>query len=147
MPLRLFSVKLHEAHTPLRAWAGDMREIATVRSLENKEKMQQRQGNLVFQKERARNFRSRRQAEINMVSESTVSIQYSLTRKDGSGSGFGSWKTVPAVPVPMSVSGKTVLTVPVSGSSSVPEPPCYYLCAEVKSPSFRGTRRVCCRIL
>ena len=51
-------------------------------------------------------------------------FQYSLTGKDGSGSGFGSWKTVPAVPVPLSVSGKTVPTVPVSGSGSVPEPPC-----------------------
>ena len=49
---------------------------------------------------------------------------YSLTGKDGSGSGFGSWKTVPAVPVPLSVSGKTVPTVPVSSSGSVPEPPC-----------------------
>ena len=39
-------------------------------------------------------------------------FQYSLTGKDGSGSGFGSWKTVPAVPVPLSVSGKTVPTVP-----------------------------------
>ena len=48
-------------------------------------------------------------------------LQYSLTGKDG----FGSWKTVPAVPVPLSVSGKTVPTVPVSGSGSVPEPPCY----------------------
>ena len=46
-----------------------------------------------------------------------------LTGKDGSGSGCGSWKTVPAVPVPLSVSGKTVLMVPVSGSGSVPEPP------------------------
>ena len=36
---------------------------------------------------------------------------YSSTGKDGSGSGFGSWKTVPAVPVPLSVSGKTVPTV------------------------------------
>ena len=53
-------------------------------------------------------------------------FQCSLTGKDGSG--FGSWKTVPAVPVPLSVSGKTVPTVPVSGSSSVPEPPCY--CAQ-----------------
>ena len=52
-------------------------------------------------------------------------LQYSLTGKDGSGSGFGSWKTVPAVPVPLSVSGKTVPTVPVSGSGSVPEPPCW----------------------
>ena len=33
-------------------------------------------------------------------------FQYSLTGKDGSGSGFGSWKTVPAVPVPLSVPGK-----------------------------------------
>ena len=48
-------------------------------------------------------------------------FQYNLTGKDGSGSGFGSWKTVPAVP--LSVSGKTVPTVPVSGSGSVPEPP------------------------
>ena len=48
---------------------------------------------------------------------------YSLTGKDGSGSGFGSWKTVPAAPVPLSFSGKTVPTVPVSGSGSVPEPP------------------------
>ena len=48
-------------------------------------------------------------------------FQYSLTAKDGSG--FGSWKTVPAVPVPLSVSGKAVPTVPVSGSGSVPQPP------------------------
>ena len=40
-------------------------------------------------------------------------FQYSLTGKNG----FGSWKTVPAVPVPLSVSGKTVPTVPVSGSA------------------------------
>ena len=50
-------------------------------------------------------------------------FQYSLTRRNGSGSGFGSWKAVPAVPVPLAVSGKTVPTVPVSGSGSVPEPP------------------------
>ena len=49
-------------------------------------------------------------------------LQYSLTGKDGSG--FGPWKTVLALPVPLSVSGKTVPTVPVSGSGSVPEPPC-----------------------
>ena len=48
-----------------------------------------------------------------------VSVQCS----NGSGSGFGSWKTVPAVPVPRSVPGKTVPTVPVSGSGSVPRPP------------------------
>ena len=47
-------------------------------------------------------------------------FQYSLPGKDGSGSGFGSWKTVLAVPVPLSVSGKTVPTVLVSGSGSVP---------------------------
>ena len=34
--------------------------------------------------------------------------------KGKDGSGFGSWKTVPAVP--LSVSGRTVPTVPVSGS-------------------------------
>ena len=33
-------------------------------------------------------------------------FQYSLAGRDGSGSGFGSWKTVPAVRVPLSVSGK-----------------------------------------
>ena len=53
-------------------------------------------------------------------------FQYSLTGKNGSGSGFGSWKSVPAVPVPLSVSGKTVPTVPVSGAGSVPEPPCNF---------------------
>ena len=51
-----------------------------------------------------------------------VSAQFQ--REDGSSSGFGSWKTVPAVPVPRSVPGKTVPTVPVSGSGSVPGPPC-----------------------
>ena len=49
-------------------------------------------------------------------------FQSSLTGKNGSG--FGFWKTVPAVPVPVSVSGKTVPTVPVSVSGSVAEPPC-----------------------
>ena len=44
---------------------------------------------------------------------------FQFHREDGSG--FGSWKTVPAVPVPRSVPAKTVLTVPVSGS--VPGPP------------------------
>ena len=44
-------------------------------------------------------------------------FQYSFTGKNGSG--FGSWKTVPAVPVPRSVPGKTVPTVSVSGSGSV----------------------------
>ena len=48
---------------------------------------------------------------------------YTLTESDGSGPGFGSWKTVLAVPVPRSVPGKTVPTVPVSGSGSVPELP------------------------
>ena len=51
---------------------------------------------------------------------------YSLTGKDGSGSGFSSWKTLPAVPVRLSVSGKMVPTVPVPGSGSVPEPPCFW---------------------
>ena len=48
-----------------------------------------------------------------------VSVQFSTE----DGSGFGSWKTVPAVSVPRSVPGKTVPTVPVSGSGSVPGPP------------------------
>ena len=48
-------------------------------------------------------------------------FQCSFTGEDGSG--FGSWKTVPAVPVPLSVPGETVPAVPVSGSGSVPEPP------------------------
>ena len=52
-----------------------------------------------------------------------VSVQ--LHREDGSGSGFGSWKTVPAVSVQRSVPAKTVPAVPVSGSGSVPGPPCY----------------------
>ena len=52
-------------------------------------------------------------------------FQYRITGKNGSGSGFGSWKTVPAVPVPVSVSGKKVPTVPVSGSGSLPERPCF----------------------
>ena len=47
-----------------------------------------------------------------------VSVQ--CNREDGSGSGLGSWKTVPAVPVPRWVPEKTVATVPVSGSASVP---------------------------
>ena len=34
-------------------------------------------------------------------------FQYSSRERDGSDSGFGSWKTVPAVPVPCSVSEKT----------------------------------------
>ena len=42
----------------------------------------------------------------------------------GSGSGFSSWKMVPTVAVLISVPGKTVPTVPVSGSGSVPVPSC-----------------------
>ena len=52
------------------------------------------------------------------------SVSKSLT--ESGGSGFGSRKTVPAVPVPLSVPGKTVPAVPVSGSGSVPEPPCEF---------------------
>ena len=51
-------------------------------------------------------------------------FEHSSRGKDGSGSGFGSWITVPAVPIPLWVSGKTVPTVPVSGSGSLPEPLC-----------------------
>ena len=50
-------------------------------------------------------------------------FQYRLAERTVPVSGFGSWKTVPAVPVPSSVPGKTVPTVPVSGSGSVPGPP------------------------
>ena len=50
-----------------------------------------------------------------------VSVQFHS--EDGSGSGSGSWKTVPAVPVRRSVPAKTVPAVPVSGSGSVPGPP------------------------
>ena len=63
-------------------------------------------------------------------------FQYSLTGRDGSG--FGSWKTVLAVPVPLSVSGKTVPTVPVSGSGSVPEPPCIFAKAACDTLRTRG---------
>ena len=42
---------------------------------------------------------------------SAFQYRFTKTGKDGSGSGFGSWKMVLAVPVPLSVSGKTVLTV------------------------------------
>ena len=63
-------------------------------------------------------------------------FQYSLTGKDDSGSGFGSWETVPAVPVPLSVSGKTVPTVPVPSSGSVAEPPCLMV-FELKCNDFR----------
>ena len=65
-------------------------------------------------------------------------FQYSFTGKDGSG--FGSWKTVPAVPVPLSVSGKTVPTVPVSSSGSVPEPPCLH-CHEESLYHLSAVRR------
>ena len=51
-------------------------------------------------------------------------FQYSFTERTVRGSGFGSWKTVPAVPVLRSVPAKTVPAVPVSGSGSVPGPPC-----------------------
>ena len=76
-------------------------------------------------------------------------FQYSLTEKDGSG--FGSWKTVPAVPVPLSVSGKTVPTVPVSGSGSVPEPSCIATLVAHRGPTaltlprhHSQPRQTCC---
>ena len=46
------------------------------------------------------------------------------TQRDGSGSGFGSRKTVATVPAPLSLPEETGQMVPVSGSGSVPEPPC-----------------------
>ena len=61
-------------------------------------------------------------------------------REDGSGSGFGSWKTVPAVPVPLSVPVKTVPTVPLSGSGSVPGPPWFKMSS--RGPSAPGVQRV-----
>ena len=51
------------------------------------------------------------------VSRERVSRYFSRVLTGRPGSGFGSWKTVPAVPVPLSVPGKTVLTVPVYGSN------------------------------
>ena len=59
------------------------------------------------------------------------SIQFH--REDGSG--FGSWKTVPAVPVLRSVPAKTVPTVPVFGSGSGPGPPCFLALFQNFSPS------------
>ena len=41
--------------------------------------------------------------------------------------GFGSWKTVPTVPVPLSVPRETVPAVLVSGSGSVPGPSCHLI--------------------
>ena len=49
-------------------------------------------------------------------------FQYIFKGKDGSG--FGSWKTVPAVPVPLSVSGKNGSDGSGFRFRSVPEPPC-----------------------
>ena len=71
-------------------------------------------------------------------------FQYSLTGQDGSG--FGSWKTVPAVLLPLSVSGKTVPTVPVPGSSSVPEPPCNSQRIFLVSPTEKERRRAFVRV-
>ena len=52
-------------------------------------------------------------------------LQYSFKKeRHGSGSGFGFWKTGPAVPVPVSVPGKPVQTVPVYGSGAVLGPSC-----------------------
>ena len=56
-------------------------------------------------------FRARRALEtpVNGGSGCKMGLsvfQYSFTGKDGSSSGSSSWKTVPAVPVPLSVSGK-----------------------------------------
>ena len=69
------------------------------------------------------------------------SVQF--RREDSSSSGFGSWRTVPAVPVPRSVPGpaKTVPMVLVSGSSSVPGPPCifsFFTSLAKFSPIFGG---------
>ena len=42
--------------------------------------------------------------------------------------------------VPLSVSGKTVPTVPVSGSSSVHEPPCYWIARCPETPQTQDAR-------
>ena len=72
---------------------------------------------------------SRLQFEFAIVGDVTIMENIKINQKNlrltlrGPGRGDGSWKTVPAVLVPLSVSGKTVPTVPVSSSGSVPEPP------------------------
>ena len=73
-----------------------------------------------------------------------ISVQFNS--KGRFGSGFGSWKTVPAVPVPLSVSGKTVPTVPVSGSGSVPQPPCQNWKADVPATLALFSRELRCDI-
>ena len=50
---------------------------------------------------------------VPLSKEGLLCVSAQFSREDGSGFVFGSWKTVPAVPVPLSVSGKTVPTVPV----------------------------------
>ena len=52
-------------------------------------------------------------------------FQYIFKGKDGSGSGSVPGKWFRGVSVLLSVLGKTVLTVPVSSSGSVLEPPCF----------------------
>ena len=64
-------------------------------------------------------------------------FQYSLTERDGSGSGFGSGKTVLVVPVPCSLPGKRLPTVPVSSSGSVFGP----LCPEKKKQQRTNSAR------
>ena len=71
-------------------------------------------------------------------------FQLQIHREDGSGSGFGSWKTVPAVPVPRSVPAKTVPTVPVSGSwATLRDLSCVALVAATapKTPENQNTAR------
>ena len=50
---------------------------------------------------------------------------------------------VPAVPVPLSVSGQTLLTVPVSGSGSVPEPPCFFALSTPPFPRQFSSPKSC----
>ena len=62
---------------------------------------------------------------------SCFSIQFNR-EGDGSRFGFGSWKKVPTVPVPLSVPG---MQDGSNGSSSVPEPPCRK--SDLFLPTFR----------
>ena len=66
-------------------------------------------------------------SDASCVESVLCASQHSLRRWHGSCSGFGSCKTVPIVPVLISVPGrslKRVPMVPVSGSGAVPAPSC-----------------------
>ena len=68
-------------------------------------------------KEKSKEIQKIKEKKIRVRMVFFVSVQFN--REDGS----GSWKRVPPFPLPRSVPGETVPTVPVSGSGSVPGPP------------------------